>query len=319
MSWTILTAYCFWTDWKKVRLLNNLNECSRIKSPVIIWGVFDGVHLGHRAIINTLVSWARKIGRPSLVITFNEHPKRVLSASSEPLYITSIAHRLLLLEKLGIDFCLFLPFTPEFSRMPAEEFINKILLGKIRPSGIVLARNTVFGRNKQGNIELLRRLAPNIPLRVAPQKLYHNRVISSTLIRQAINANRIKDAQAMLGRKVSILGTVVRGDRRGRELGFPTANLNPHNEILPPAGVYIGRAKLPGGVSYKALINIGSRPTFYRAQNTVIEAHLLNYHGLLYGKEIEVDIIRYLRAEEKFPSPAALIRQINADIKQANK
>jgi len=306
-----------------VRLLNNLNKCSRIKSPVITWGIFDGVHLGHRALIGALVARARKSKRPSLVITFDEHPKRVLSDSSEPLYITSIAHRLLLLEQLGVDYCLVLPFTREFSRMSAVGFINNIILEKLRPSGIVLTRDTVFGHNQDGGLNLLRKMAPVVPLWIVPPRFYKKHIISSTLIRRAIQKNRLADALAMLGRPVSILGTVVHGDRRGRTIGFPTANLDPHHEILPPNGVYAGRTGLTGKKDYRVLVNIGTRPTFHRAGRVTIEVYILNYRepskNSLYGIDIEVQILKFLRSERKFGSSRALVKQISRDIKNALK
>lgn len=301
-----------------MKIIQSINKQLVAKSPVITWGIFDGVHRGHQALIRTLTRWARQLKRPSLVLTFNEHPRKVLLAHDQPLFITSLAHRLMLLKQLGVDYCLVLPFTKQFSRMPAQEFITDFLVRKINPSGIVLTAGTVFGNNRQGDVRMLKKLS-SIPVKVVPPKLYQNRVVSSTLIRRAIQDNRLKEAGAMLGRKVSILGTVVKGDRRGRTLGFPTANLDPHHEILPPSGVYLACARLTANGYHHALVNIGSRPTFHNAKNIVIEVYLLNYHGFLYGKDLEVTITRYLRPEKRFPSSDALIRQIKSDIACARR
>jgi riboflavin kinase/FMN adenylyltransferase len=306
-----------------VKVLNALGRRLPIKSPVITWGMFDGVHRGHQALIRTLTRWAKKINRPSLVITFNEHPRRVLLPASQPLFITSLAHRLILLDRLGVDYCLVLPFTKEFSRISAEEFITDFIGRKINPGGIVLTANTVFGRDRQGDVNLLRQLL-KAPVKIVPPCYYSKNIISSTLIRRAIQSNCLKDAAAMLGRKTSILGTVVHGDQRGRELGFPTANLDPHHEILPPPGVYAGRAQIFNSHrrAFCALVNIGTRPTFHpTAKDVVVEVYLLDYHEArahtLYGRDMEIEIVKYLRPERRFASSAALASQICRDIRRA--
>lgn len=306
-----------------MKILNTLSRRLPIELPVITWGMFDGVHRGHQALIRALTRWAKRVNHPSLVITFNEHPRRILLPASQPLFITSLAHRLLLMERLGVDYCLVLPFTKEFSRISAEIFIRKFIRDRINPGGIVLTKNTSFGKGRKGNVDILRQLL-KVPVKIMPPCYYKKQIISSTLVRQAIQENSLKEAAAMLGRPVSILGIVVHGDRRGRKLGFPTANLDPHHEILPPNGVYVGWIKLKGGKYYRALVNIGTRPTFHPSDNNVvIEVYLLDYRekraGELYDRDIEIEIIRFLRPEKRFASSTALVKQICLDIRRANK
>jgi len=325
-----------------MKIFNNLGAIRSLKSPILTWGVFDGVHRGHNLLINSVIQWARRIRSDSLVITFNNHPARVLNLHSDPLFITSLAHRLLLLAKLGVDVTLVLNFTRKLSQLPAEDFVNK-LIKTLNPAGVVVTDNISFGRNRTGNIQTLKAILGRhkIPLKIIKTLKYKDRTISSSLIRQAIKEGKLKTAQAMLGRPVAILGTVVHGEGRGRKLGFPTANLDPHHEILPRRGVYIARAfclkgcaKLArpgrsGGFTrpFKALVNVGIKPTFHHKfkghHEENIEVFLLNYdiktRGSLYGRDILVEIIRHLRAEKKFPTPGLLIRQIKEDIRKARE
>jgi riboflavin kinase/FMN adenylyltransferase len=315
------------------------------KKPILTWGVFDGVHRGHHLLINSVIQWATRIHSDSLVITFNHHPARVLNLHNDPLFITSLAHRLLLLAKLGVDATLVLNFTRKLSQLPAEDFVNK-LIKTLNPAGVVVTDNISFGRNRAGNIQTLKEILGRhkIPLKIIKTLKHNGQTISSSLIRQSIKQGDLKTAQKMLGRPVAILGTVVHGEGRGRQLGFPTANLDPHHEILPNRGVYIARAFCLKGCDkltrpFKALVNVGVKPTFDAAASwrpygattrrrlgqseDNIEVFLLNYniktHGSLYGKDILVEIIRYLRPEKKFATPDLLIRQIKNDIRKANE
>lgn len=325
-----------------MKVFNSFKAVKSLKRPVLTWGVFDGVHRGHQMLINSVLRWSKKTSSDSLVITFNNHPERVLNLHRDPLFITSLAHRLLLLEKLGVDAALVLNFTRKLSRLPAEDFVNK-MIKSLKPSGVVMTDNISFGRNRSGNIRTLREILirHNIPLKIIKTLKYKKRIISSSLIRQAIKEGDLKTAKAMLGRPVAILGTVVHGEGRGRKLGFPTANLDPHHEILPRRGVYIARAfcmkhcgkitspftqTLHVRVGFKALVNVGVKPTFHpRFKHLIedIEVFLLNYdtrkHGSLYSRDILVEIICYLRGERRFSSPQALISQIRKDLAIARK
>lgn len=316
----------------KMKILKNLNSLSRahLKSPVLTWGIFDGVHRGHQTLIKEVVQLARQKRVDSLALTFQEHPKKVLRSHDGALFITSLEHRLLLLERLGVTACLVLPFDRRFSRLSPESFI-RLVYEQIKPSVIVVTPGIIFGRDRSGNLPLLRTICNWYGIKVQTVNLLGN--ISSTRIRAAIQDGQLAKAGRMLGRPVSILGTVVRGSQRGRQIGFPTANLDPHHEILPPGGVYAGRVYFApmtvgatktecrtNGRIYRAVVNIGTRPTFEKSKSVIIEVHLLGYHGheRLYGKNIEVEIVRRLRPEIRFATCAQLVAQIKKDIKQAN-
>ena len=270
--------------------LSNIN----LKKPIVTWGVFDGLHRGHQKIIRTVVSWSRKIKGTPVVLTFKNHPKKVLR-KAEPLLLTSLPHRLLLLERAGIEVALVLNFTRSFSKLSAVNFFDRIIVRKLKATGLVLSKGTVFGKEKRGNINLIRQLCARskIKLKICAPVLPAGKkrtIISSTLIRQAVNQGRLKQAARMLGRPVSLLGTVVRGSGRGRQLGFPTANLDLHHELVPPRGVYATRSRV-NGHWLKSITNIGTRPTFGPGKITV-ETFLLNFnrkkHGRLYGRTLEV-------------------------------
>ena len=310
-----------------------LGKSIKSQSPVITWGVFDGVHRGHQTLVKNVIKWAKKINSPSLLITFQNHPERVLNRHNDPLFITSLSHRILLLEQLGVDNCLVLNFTKTLSQLSAKDFIE-IIIKTIKPGGVVVTNNILFGKNRQGNIHTLQNiLAENlIRLKIIKTLKYRNKIISSSLIRKAIKDGILNYARKMLGRPVAILGTVVQGEGRGRLLGFPTANLDPHHEILPPEGVYIAKARCleeppHSGKTFNALVNIGTRPTFQKKFITnhkkTIEVYLLDYYQKkyhsLYGKDILVEIASRLRDEKKFSHPTLLINQIRSDIKELKR
>lgn len=304
-----------------------------IKPPVITWGVFDGVHRGHQFLFKHVLNRAKKTNSPTLIITFQNHPERILSGRAEPLFLASLEHRVLLFEQLGINYCLILEFTKKLSSLTAEKYLDKIIK-YINPAGVVVTDNIAFGKGGQGNVSLLQKTLEQsgISLKVITTLKTKKKTISSTLIRQAIKQGDLKNAAKMLGRSVSILGTVIHGEGRGKELGFPTANLDPHHEILPPNGVYIAKAILyPRGVyqskthskAYKALVNVGIKPTFHRDGETGIEVYLSGYSqrgwNYLYGKDMLVEIICKLRDERRFSGPEALVKQIQSDLKSLKK
>lgn len=315
-----------------MKIMNSLRAAGRaLKKPVLAWGVFDGVHRGHQSLINALAGWAGRTGAPSLVITFDGHPDRVIHPLSGPLFISSLGHRLRLLEKLRVDAVLVLKFDRRFSRIPAPEFISRIIRS-LSPSGVIATANVYFGRGGRGDIGLLSRTLglSRIPLRVIKPLKYKGRIISSSRIRRSVRSGNLSGAQNMLGRSVSILGTVVRGAGRGRKLGFPTANLDPDHEILPKRGVYLARAACLSGRRpghwLRALVNIGIKPTFksdIRRPGEDVEAFLLGYnakkYGNLYGRKLLLEITRRLRPERKFRTPELLIRRIKADLAQISR
>lgn len=287
----------------------------RLKSPIVTWGVFDGVHRGHRRVLETVLAWARRGGVSSVVVTFDRHPAEVFSGKPVP-HLSPLDERLRRIGVTGIDFCVVLNFTLDFSKTTAEQFVRQIVAGRLRAGGVVLGHDSRFGRDRGGDFEFLERLGKDIGIEVrrCPPELVDGRPLSSSLVREAILAGRLDRAAALLGRPPSVIGTVGRGERRGSELGFPTANLELHHAVHPPAGVYAAEAVLEGRV-YRAVVNIGTRPTFHRNGAETLEAHLLDYAGGdLYGRVLEIRFLEWIRDEKKFAGAEALKSQIEEDI-----
>jgi riboflavin kinase/FMN adenylyltransferase len=290
----------------------------RLRSPIVTWGVFDGVHRGHRRVLSTVLGWARAEGVSSALVTFDRHPAEVLRGAAVPL-VSPLAERLRLIGELGIDFVLVLNFTREFSRTPAEEFVRDIVAGRMKARGVVLGHDSRFGRDRAGDLSTLERVSREVGLeaRRCDPETRDGRPISSSLVREAIFGGNLDEAAFLLGRPPSVHGTVVRGDRRGTALGFPTANLELHHAVRPPPGVYAAEVPVDGRL-YRAVVNIGTRPTFKGEGAETLEAHLLDYPGGdLYGRALEVRFLRRIRDERKFESVDALKAQIRADIQES--
>ena len=297
----------------------------RFPKPVLTLGVFDGVHRGHQHILATTVAWAREVLGTSILLTFEVHPQLLLTGRS-PAMLTSLEHRLRLFEALGIDVAVTIRFDERLRDTPADGFVEKILVGTFGVRRIVLGPTNTFGRGGLGNADWLRRNAARfgIEVRMPERIIGPHGPISSTLIRAAIDRGDLDAASAMLGRPVSVLGTVVRGDARGRQIGFPTANLDLHHEQRPPIGVYV-TCTLLGGKAYPSVANIGLRPTFTRdgssTLDAIVEVHLLDLDPStdLYGQDVEVQFLKRLRDEKKFDAVESLCRQIEADRESARQ
>jgi riboflavin kinase/FMN adenylyltransferase len=314
-----------------VRTYRGLDSVARgdLREPVAATvGVFDGVHKGHRRILDELVRWAREGGGSSVVVTFDRHPREVLRGE-KPAAIQSLEHRLVLLERVGIDAAWILPFDRATASIEAEAFVRDFLVGRLGVKRVLLGADHRFGKDRRGDIALLERLGPRlgfeargVPLE-ASQGSRTSETISSTAIRDAIREGRLEDAERLLGRPVSVLGEVVRGEARGRFLGFPTANLDLHHEARPPRGVYAclvalgegGRPPEEGAPLRLAVANIGRRPTFHpEGGEDLVEVHLLDLDMDLYGRTLEVFFLMKLREERRFAGPHELAQQIRADI-----
>lgn len=287
----------------------------RVVTPIVTWGVFDGVHLGHRRILESVVTWAREEGVPSLAATFNRHPVEVLSGR-RMLFLTPIEERMKLIAQSGVDFGLVMDFTPGFARLSAEAFVRDVVAGRMRARGIVLGYDARFGRERAGTFEMLKRLGDEmgIGVRQCAPELFRGQPVSSSLIREAILAGRLEESGILLGRPLTFIGTIVRGERRGNKLGFPTANLELEGRVRPPSGVYAVEAMLEGAW-HQGVANLGTRPTFHRDGVELLEVHLLDLkRGDLYGKMLEVRFLARVRGERKFENVAALKKQIGEDI-----
>lgn len=291
----------------------------KIHYPVATIGMFDGVHRGHQKIIECIRHYALSNKGESIVITFNRHPKSI-TENRPPSFITSLKHRLTLLERLGVDHTIVLQFDQKLAQMTAGDFIHEILASWLGVKCIVLGFNCRFGKDREGDIALVRKLADKYGFEVygCPPVIYRGQVISSTAIRQAILAGMLEKAEAMLGRPVSIMGTVVKKSGRGRMLGYPTANLNLHHEVRPPRGVYGTKVRW-ADQDHLALTNIGLRPTFAKElftsedETLEIEVHILDFQGSLYGKDLEVQFLYKIRDEIPFKTVEELKAQIEKD------
>jgi len=284
--------------------------------PVLTVGNFDGLHLGHRHLLVQLVNAAKKRGAPAAVYTFDPPPRVVLAPKQHQPRIQSWPDKVLLLGKLGIDQVIVERFTRSFAQHPSEWFAREVLQNRIQPQAMVLGYDFRFGRARQGGIEHLRRLLPDIPIHQAEALEMEGKVVSSSVIRASVLAGEVAAAAVLLGRHHTVRGTVVGGDKRGRTIGFPTANLETDSELLPKRGVYAVRARADGGAWWPAVANLGNRPTFHGDQ-FLVEVHLLDFSGDLYGCELEVAFVRHLRDEQEFPDVEALVGQIRSDVAAA--
>lgn len=296
-----------------MKIIYGIENIGEYRKAVVALGVFDGVHLGHMKVLRQAAAKAASIEGTSIVLTFDPHPQK-----QDSLY--SLKHRLKLIGSLGVDVCVVIRFDKRFAGITAEDFIKKIIVARIRPSYIYIGRNFCFGKGARGDYRLLRKLAGlyGYKLKVFNIMRSSSRPISSTTIRKLISNGRLVDAGRLLSRPVSILGKVKKGDARGRRLGFPTANIDPQHEIIPPEGIYAVKVFLgkiiKGGVCY-----IGRRPTFKKNTQKSIEVHIFGFNRNIYQKEIEIQFIRKIREDKKFDSPQELIEQIKIDIKSAKK
>lgn len=284
-------------------------------------GVFDGVHLGHQQIIRQTIADARQHEAISLVLTFDRHPNSVVAPNRVPPQVYSLPQKLRAIESVGVDVLLLIHFDKSFSRQPGEEFIRGLARDLGRIESLCVGADFAFGYKRSGNVELLRRTGAekNFTVHGMAAVSLDGQPISSTRIREAIVAGGLDVASQMLGRAYSLAGTVIRGDGLGRELGFPTANIDTVGLALPPRGVYAAHAQV-AGKPYRAVLNIGYRPTLQSPKPQLrVEAHLLDFAGGIYGEELELTFVDKLRDEKKFPSLAKLREQIACDIRDAEK
>ncbi|MDP3791171.1 MAG: bifunctional riboflavin kinase/FAD synthetase [Candidatus Omnitrophota bacterium] len=295
----------------------------KIKNSVVTVGVFDGVHIGHKAVIKQVVARAKASGLKSIVVTFDPHPMKVLNPSHFVPSLISLKHRVELIKRLGIDEVIVMKFSNRMANLPAQRFIEDILIGELNAREIIVGEDFCFGKGALAGIRMLAEIASKYSVKteiVRPVKK-NSHVVSSTIIRRLIIEGEIDKASSLLGRPFSILGTVVSGTKLARTLGYPTANLNPHHEAIPPSGVYAVKV-VHKEKEYKGVVNIGVRPTFYNHghdKETSIEVHIFDFHGKIYGKDLEVIFIRKIRDEKKFNTIDSLIEQIKKDASKAEK
>lgn len=293
---------------------------------VITIGAYDGLHHGHQAVIEQVRALADERGARSAVVTFDRHPATVVRPESAPKLLTGHEQRMELLEATGVDAAVVLPFDQAQAEESPIAFIERVLVKCLRVEAVVVGDDFHFGRNREGNVALLREVGATYGFDVIPVVLVArsdgvDEPVSSTAIRRALAGGNVTLATEMLGRPFEARGVVVEGDQRGRLLGFPTANVEVSNQIcLPADGVYAGVYERPDGSEYPCAINLGRRPTFYEhADSSLLEAHLLDFEGDLYGEPAKVRFHAFLRSERKFDGIDALVGQLKHDIDHARE
>jgi riboflavin kinase/FMN adenylyltransferase len=298
-----------------------------LHKPIVTIGNFDGLHLGHRAITDTVVARARASGGTAVLYTFDPHPIQILRPEQAPRLLATHEQKIELLEGAGIDALIVEDFNEEFAAITADRFIREILFERIQPVAVYVGYDFHFGREREGSMRLLTELGPRLGFSVTiiPEVTIEGSDVNSTRIRKLLTESRVEEAGRMLGREYSVRGNIVKGDQRGRTLGFPTANLDPENEILPGAGVYAGHLSFVDdgtperGVELPAVMNVGTRPTFEGDGRMQAEAHLIDFKGELYGRRVEMSFSKRLRDERRFSDVEELREQIATDVVAARK
>ena len=298
-----------------------LNDVSYVKNSVVTVGTFDGVHLAHQELIRDVVQRARGRKGRSIVITFDPHPKEVLTG--KPLHLlTTMEERQQMCEQLGVDVFFCTEFTYDFSRQSSRDFYLRYVIQGTGVSEVVEGYDHHFGRDREGSIEELLKLGREFEFSVDALKPVYvdEEIVSSSQIRQHLLQARVDRAHRLLGRPYPVVGTVVRGDGRGRQLGYPTANLqlSSNRKMIPQDGIYFAQVEIDGSM-YSCMVSIGVRPTFFTHGQRTIEAHLLDFDGDLYGKAISLQFLKHLREERKFENAAQLIEQMNKDKEESSR
>jgi riboflavin kinase / FMN adenylyltransferase len=305
-----------------MKLLHSVEQLSSLRAPIhLAIGVFDGIHLGHQSVIKRAMTAAAKGGGTSVVLTFHPHPVRVLRPEKAPRLLTSTQHKTLLIEQLGVGALLIQEFSFAFSRTPPRDFILQLLFHAKQLQTICVGEGWSFGANRSGSVDLLRELATSegFTLDTVEPVIVDGDVVSSTRVREAVERGELEQAAKFLGRPFTVLGTVTKGNLLGRQLGFPTANLRAHNEQFPPNGVYAVKA-WHRGKEFGGVVNIGIRPTLEQTKGErILEIHLFDFDQDIYGDEVEVSFLEYLRPEKKFDSLTLLKEQIGRDASVARE
>jgi riboflavin kinase/FMN adenylyltransferase len=286
--------------------------------PVLSIGNFDGLHLGHRHLIKNLVGRAGELGAPACVYTFDPPPRVVLAPAQHQPRIQSWPDKVRIMGELGVEHVIVERFTRSFAQHPPGWFVNEILSHRINPVAIVVGYDFRYGRARAGDVVSLRQALPDMRIDQVEALTIDGRIVSSSRIRELVASGDVHEASGLLGCSHRIRGTVVSGDRRGRTIGFPTANLETDSNLLPARGVYAVRARTDGGDWHDAVANLGTRPTF-DGRGFLVEVHLLDFSGDLYGSEMEVSFVRRLRGEKQFKDSDALVAQIHDDVAAARE
>lgn len=302
-----------------IKVFNNIANVEFNQNTILTVGTFDGVHLGHKEILTHLIEESKSKNKRSCIVTFHPHPQHIIQSHSKKnlKLLTSIEERIYLFDKLGIDSTFVIPFNREFSQLGAEEFILDILYKKLGFSDFLIGYDHSFGKNREGNYKLLKSLSEKHNFNVTQigaKTTDDSQIISSTKIRESLENRDIKLANKMLGWNYFITGIVREGHKRGRTIGFPTANVIPEevNKLIPRNGVYVVKSTIEG-VEYFGMANIGTRPTFLENAQALLEVHFFDLNMDLYGKELRVKFLSYVREEKKFEIIDKLVNQLKDD------
>jgi riboflavin kinase/FMN adenylyltransferase len=309
-----------------MRVVRSLDACPELSGSVVTIGAFDGIHLGHQALLRLVRERATERGLPTALVTFDRHPAQVVRPESAPRLLTNLDQRLELLEATGlVDHAVVLTFDDARRRESAEDFVTEVLGGCLQARLVVVGADFHFGNARRGNVALLEQMGRDLGFDVLGVDLVSTDdggvTYSSTLVRQRLAAGDVRGAAEILGRAHEVRGTVVEGDRRGRELGFPTANVAVPEEIcLPAAGIYAGTFTGADGIQRAAALSLGRRPTFYSDQGyLLLEAFLLDFSGDLYGQPVSVGFVERIRSEERFDSVDALVEAMHRDVEAVRR
>ncbi|HEX8283745.1 MAG TPA: bifunctional riboflavin kinase/FAD synthetase [Pyrinomonadaceae bacterium] len=303
-----------------MRLFHGYENAEIARPAVLTLGVFDGLHLGHQLIISRVVERARATGAVPTVITFDPHPRAVLHPESAPPLLQTFDQKVEAFGVLGVEQTIVVRFTREFAEVSAGEFLKDVVHDRLQAKEVYLGRGFAFGRNREGDIALLRRVSRELGFHAdeVPEVRLRGQRISSSRIRHLLADGRVNLARRMLGRPYGVEGRVVRGAERGRTIGFPTANLRPDNRVIPRGGVYV-TATLIQGAWRRSVTNVGVRPTFEKEAEPSIETFVMDWGGDLYGDVVRVRFLHRLRDERRFSSVEELKRQIDSDAARARK
>ncbi len=305
-----------------MNIFHDISDINKDENTFITLGTFDGIHLGHQKIIDRLISKTRSANGRSFLITFHPHPRNIISQNTDFKILSTPAEKAAVLEKLGIMNLLVIQFTKEFSQQTAEDFFKNYIIDKIGIKEIIIGYDHHFGKGRGGDESTLKEMGGQYGFGVETVDAFRlkGEIVSSTKIRKALAEGDIKTASAYLDRSYEFSGLVIEGDKRGRELGFPTANIKIDNEhkLLPALGIYLVEFFVRGEKHY-GLLSIGKRPTFYNSGKIVPEVYIYNYDEEIYGEEVKVTILERLRGEEKFSSADELVAQMQVDKKNGLK
>jgi riboflavin kinase/FMN adenylyltransferase len=302
-----------------LKIIRSIADFDSSEKTIVTIGTFDGIHIGHKKILKNLITTAREEGKKSVLLTFFPHPRMVLQKDKTILLLNTLDEKSVLLEKMGLDFLIIHPFSKEFSRLTALEFVRDILVNKLNTSRLIIGYDHHFGKNREGNIHQLKEysLLYDFKIEEIPAQDIDDVSVSSTKIRKALKEGNLKTANNYLGYYYMLSGTVVNGKKLGGTIGFPTANIEikePY-KLIPSTGVYIIRTRINGDL-YNGIMNIGFNPTVLGKHQT-IEAHLFDFNENIYGEKIKIEFLNFLREEQKFKSVEELVTQLNIDKENA--